>query len=169
MPGMYVRRLTDTGVCTDSRSADEMEKLIREGLPHPHAPELYRIDERTIGIRRRDGGEDDPADVFRWEDPDENPAAVVFGKVEGATKVHMAYAKSGKLLCRSATYVGTVLCGPCGMYPAPADDGLPGTIAALLQADVSPSRLCRSCFYIRTVTLYAAAYLKQAESADQTA
>ncbi|WP_372663622.1 hypothetical protein [Amycolatopsis kentuckyensis] len=160
---MYVRRLADTGVCTDSRSAEEMERMIREGLPQPWSEQVYRIDDRTIGIGRRDGGKGDPADVFRWEDPSESPSAVVFGKARTAS-VHMAYAGTGRLLCRSSNSVETVICGPCGMYPAPADDGLPGTIAALLQADVSPSRLCRACFYPKTVAIYAAAYREQAES-----
>lgn len=162
MPGMYVRRLADTGVCTDSRTAEEMETIIREGLRQPHAPKLYRIDDRTIGIRRTDGGEDNPTDVFRWEEPAENPAAVIFGKRDQNLKVHMAYAESRKILCRSGAVVDLVLCGPAGIYPAPAE-GQEGTIAALLTADVSPSLLCRMCFFPRIVSLYTVAYMRHNE------
>ncbi|MEU5258988.1 hypothetical protein [Amycolatopsis sp. NPDC021455] len=169
MPGMYVRRLAESGVCTDSRTAEEMAAMLRDGLPQPWSEQVYRIDARTVGVRRADGGEDNPADVFRWEDPADDPYAVIFGKVDGARKVHMAYAESRKLLCRKATHADVVLCGPGGMYPAPAAEGQEGTIAALLMADVSPSNLCRSCFYPRTVLVYAAAYRKKDESAEESA
>jgi hypothetical protein len=161
MSGMYVRRLAETGVCTDSRDADEMERMLRDGLPQPWSQQVYRIDARTVGIRRTDDGEGDSADVFRWEDPAEDPYAVIFGKVDGALKVHMAYAESKQLLCRKSGQVDVVLCGPCGMYPVPAAEGQDVTVAGLLRAGVSPTRLCRSCFLPRMVAIYTAAHRAQ--------
>lgn len=169
MPGMYMRRLAESGVATDRRTSEEMEKSIREGLPHPHAPTLFRIDAHTIGIRRNDGGEDNADDVFRWEDPGDDPYAVVFGKLEGNNKIHMAYSRSGRIMCRSRGKIETVICGPCGMYPGPVEaDGRAGTFAALLRADVSPTLLCRNCFFPQTVGLYTAAYKEHAEGTSST-